>query len=528
MRTFARPRRLAPWLLLLALGGLASCKGWVRPWSQAPELVDQSWQVQTILVETGERSLGTPSVFVDAKGQPGVVLPDRAFIRGTQSIALARRGDRGWRVEFPLAPASVRACGEDEDGATVITFGELDGPLQAVRWDGVSTESAEPGPCPRPASNMREVVAQGGTHTLERSRDGRTLWHEAPSGTACQPLDSAPEQRIEAYAIAIANGRPVVALFERPEADPEADGAAPGRLRHAVCGDAGWASSIVATGVRVTEVGLTVDGSGRSHVVYVIADGKTSRLTHAMPSDASQPAATADDRDARVEPAIEACLRLWPTPPSLVTGAEAYQQGDPLRCALLEHDPVVSQQALEALRGRCDDGQAQACAVAGSLHHWLMGQVELVLEIPADDTTRFNTEWRGLKPPGVPEDPTQALPLYGRACELGDARACLHHALLLASDDPQRLPRATTACEAGLAHGCALALAASHLHPDEALAAMAEAGLRSACEAGDAAACNDLGVLLHVRGDAAAARAAIDGACTAKVEPACRNLDRLP
>jgi TPR repeat protein len=156
-----------------------------------------------------------------------------------------------------------------------------------------------------------------------------------------------------------------------------------------------------------------------------------------------------------------------------------------------------------------------------------MGDATYVLELPTPDgTTRFHAEWRGLRPKGVAEDVAQAERRYERACELGDARACFYQAALLPSDDPRRLGRSTTACEAGLAHACALALAASGLRPNPALLAQAEPALRAACEAGDAAACNGLGVALHLRGDTAGARTALDGACQAKVEPACRNLLR--
>ena len=209
-------------------------------------------------------------------------------------------------------------------------------------------------------------------------------------------------------------------------------------------------------------------------------------------------------------------------------GAGAYQQGDGFRCAVLERDPATSQQALAILGPRCDAGEAPACALAGSLHHWLMGDVSFVLELPADDgTTRFHSEWKGLRPQGIAEDVTEASRRYARACELGDARACLHHAALLPSDDPRRLAEATTACEAGLPHGCALSLAAAGLRRDDAMLARVEPVLRSACEADDAAACADLGVVLHLRGDEKGAAAALARACEAKLEPACRNAARL-
>ncbi|MCX4241443.1 SEL1-like repeat protein [Paraliomyxa miuraensis] len=524
MRTSIVSRCLVPSLLVLAVGGLTSCKGWIRPWSQAPEIVERSWQVETVLVETGADALGTPSVFLDHEGRPQVVLVDRAFTVGVQSIALARRRDEGWRVEVPLAPASWRTCGRAaEDGAVVITYGELEGELEAVRWDGISTGPAEPGPCPRPRADLREAAGAGGTHTLERSRDGRTLWHQPPSGRSCQPLDAAPEQRIDAYALALAGDRPVVALFERPAGDESAVG----RLRHAVCGDDGWTSSIVAEGVRVTEVGLVTNDGGHSHVAYVAVEGTRARLVHAFDgvADGGGSATVAKDRDARVEPGLEACMRLWPAPPP-AGGVERYQQGDALRCAVLGREASVSQQAIEVATERCDGGQARACAVAGSLHHWLMGDVTLALELSTDGTTRFTADWRGLRA-AVSEDLVAAGMLYGRACELGDARACLHHATLLSFEDPRRLERATTACQGGLPHGCALALAAAHLRPDQTLATTAESALRSACEGGDAVACNDLGVMLHGRGDASAARASLHRACEERVAIACTNLERL-
>jgi hypothetical protein len=523
MRRPSTLRRLVLPSLLVACTGVLACTGWRPPWSKAPAITAQAWQQQTLLVEPGAGNLGTPSVFVDAAGQPGVALADRAFYMGAQSIALARRSDDGWRVELPLAQATWRVCARPGEGGTVVlTHGGLEGPLAAVAWDGVTTTAAEPGPCPRPSSEIREATNAAGPHQLERSRDGRTLWHQAPSNP-CPALDAAPGQRIGAFNFAIDDAGHVAAVFfERPEKGETE----PGRLLHASCGKNEWTSSVVAEGVRVTEVGLAFDGSGRSHVAYVVDEGGTERLVHAAPADGEPAPAPAPDRDARVEPAIAACLRVH-AQPLRSTGVEAYQQGDGLRCAVLERDPATSQQALASLDPRCDAGEAPACALAGSLHHWLMGDVSFVLEVPTDDTTRFHSEWRGLRPKGVAEDVIEAGRRYDRACELGDARACLHHAALLPAEDPRRLQRATTACEAGLPHGCALAVASSGPHPDEATLTRAEPALRSACEAADAAACDDLGVVLHLRGDAAGARTALQRACEAKVEPACRNLERL-
>lgn len=526
MRTLASLRRLCLPSLLLACAALPACNGF-RPWSQPPVIVEQAWQTQPILTERGTNVLRAPSVFFDAAGQPAVVLANRGFVVGTQTIALARRDDAGWRVEVPLSPAAGRVCGRAEpNGTVVVTHGELDGPLSAARWDGVTTTPTEPGPCPAPSADRREALAADGTHAVERSRDARTLWHEVSTGKPCAPLDAAPDHRIDAFALAMsAAGRPVVALFERPEQGETKLG----RLRHATCGPQGWSSSIVADAVHVTAVGVALDANDRPHVAYVMADGPVERLVHATPADPGTPApAPAPDvPDARVGPAIEACLRLWPAPPP-PGGVEVYQQGDPLRCAVLGHDPALAPQAITALRSRCDAGEATACALAGSLHEWLMGDAAIVLDVPTEDgMTTFETEWRGLRLEGVPPDEAEATALYDRACELGDPRGCFLYALHVPFDDPQRLPRATTACEAGLPHACALALAVSRLQPPEALAARANAVLAPACEADDPRACNDLGVLLHARGDATAARAALDRACQAQLATACQNLERL-
>lgn len=521
--------------LLLVCTGLLACANWQAPWSKAPAIVAQAWQRQTLLVEPGAGNLGTPSVFVDAAGQPAVALADRAFYMGAQSVVLARRGDAGWRVEFPLERAPWRVCARAGEGsAVVLAVGGLEGPLAAVGWDGVQTTPAEPGPCPRPSSNVREATNAAGAHQLERSRDGKTLWHAAPTNP-CPALDAAPGQAIGAFGLAIDHaGRVAVAYLERPEGDQ----AAPGRLLHATCNVAAsgapddghggppnepWTSSVVAEGVRVTEVGLALDGAGRSHVAYVVAEDGRERLVHAAPIE-GEPAKEIE-ADARVAPAIEACLRVRQSPLRSADVA-AYQAGDGLRCAVLERDPGTSQQALAILDPRCEAGDAPACALAGALHHFVMGEVTISLELPAaDGTTRFETLWQGLRPKGIAEDIAEAARRYERACDLGDAKACLHHAVLLASGDPRRLARATTACEAGHAHGCALALAAVHLRPDAALRARVEPVLRAACEAGDMVVCSDLGVALHVGGDAGGARAAFERACAGELQSACRHVD---
>lgn len=521
MRRFPDSSRLVLLSFLVAASGGLACSGWHPPWAKPPALVEQAWAAQTVLVEPGAGNLGTPSVFFDAAGRPAVALADRAFYMGTQTVALARLGDDGWRVELPLAPAHWRVCGRAGEGdAVVLTYGSLDGPLDASAWDGASTSAAEPGPCPRPSSSEREASNAAGTHQLELSRDARTLWHAAPRDP-CPALDAAPGQRIGAFNFNLDDaGHVVVGFFEHPEADAKAAG----RLLQATCDAKTWSSSVVAQGVRVSEVGVALDGIGRPHVAYVLDEGASQRLVYAVPAGA-EPAPASPERDARVEPAVAACLRVQGEPPR-GTGVEIYQQGDALRCAVLQRDPTTSQQALAVADERCTAGQASACTLAGALHHWLMGDVSVVLELPTDETTRFQSEWRGLRAEGVPQDASEASRRYARACELGQARACLYHAALLPAGDPLRRERATAACDAGLAHGCALMVATSGLHPDEPTLARAEPVLRTACEADDAAACNDLGVVLHHRGDVAGARAAFVPACQAKLEPACHNLER--
>jgi hypothetical protein len=522
MRASTLVRRLVIPSLLAVGAAVPACTNWQPPWAKAPELVPQAWLRQTVLVEPGTGNLGTPSMLRDAGGIPVMVLADRAFYMGQQSVVLARVLDGEWHVEFPITPSAWRVCARAGEGGTVvITTGGLEGPLTAVAWDGTVTTPAEPGACPRPSSEIREAASAEGPHQLERSKDGRTLWHAAPIDP-CPALDAAPHQKIGAFNFAVDDARRVaVAYFEQPEGS----GAEPGRLLQATCEGRAWTSSVVAEGIRVTEVGVEFDGAGRPHVAYVVAEDGRERLVHAMPAEGAPPLPESD-RDARVPYAIEACMRVRQNPPRS-TGVEAYQQGDGFRCAVLERDPATSQQALAELERRCDASEAHACALAGSLHHWLMGDVSFVLELPAaDGTKRFHSEWKGLRPKGVPEDAKAAAVLYGRACELGDARACLYQAALLPGDDPRRLAGASTACQAGLPHGCALALAASSMKPDEATLARADPALRTACEGGDMAACNDLGVVLHLRGDTAAARAAFVRACQAKLEPACRNLER--
>ncbi|MEM9461691.1 MAG: hypothetical protein AAGF11_46440 [Myxococcota bacterium] len=522
MRTLVCSRSFA--LVSLGLFGLAasSCALFSGAIAKSPTMEFRKWQRETVLVEPSQDVLGDPSVFVDAKGRPGVVLADRAFYVGMQSVAHGRRSEQGWQLGFPLTPSAWRVCGQaGPGGATIVTYGELEGPLTAVAWDGVTTTPAEPGPCPRPSATLREVTGPGGVHQLELSGDARTLWHRVPAGTPCGPHDAERGHRFGAFGLALdAEGRPQIAVFERDEHDESAAG----RLRHATCRDGEWTSTVIVDDVRVAAVGLAVAGDGVPHVAYVVDETSGQRLVYAVPEGTGS---TVPDRDARVLPAVEACLRAHATPPS-GTGVEAYQQGDPFRCAVLERDPEPSLQALEVLEARCKAKEPAACAVAASLHHHLMGDVSIIMEWPQDGAARWSTLWRGLQPAGVSRAEGRAAVLYGQACELGDLRACLFAATLLPHDDMRRLPWATAACEAELTHGCALAVVQSGQKPKGALAQRAMGVLRGACDAGDMAACDGLGVMLHLRGDSAQARTLLTRACEAKLEPACTNLQSLP
>lgn len=509
--------RLLPLLPMLA--ALSSCAVLGQSISKPPTMEERAWQQETVLVEPGQGSLGEPFVFVDGGGRPLVAVPDRAFHLATKSIALARRGDAGWRVEVPEAKAPLRVCGRAEGEQVVLTRRELEGEPTALTWDGVTASpGATPDACPRiEEPRVRELVGSV-PHRLELSKDGRTLWHDLPDGgTPCPPHDSTPGTTIGVFAAGLdAGGRPNVALYEQPE------GEGPGHLRHAICDSGEWTSSMIAEGVRVIEVGMAFAGE-RPHIAYVTQGSDAVQLVHATPAEGAP--APAPQVDARVAPALEACARVWEQPPT-GKGVEAFQSGDGLRCAVLERDATTGAQALEALVSRCDGGEARACALAGSLHHWLMGDVSIVLEIPSGKSNLFHTEWRGLRVSGVPEDTTKAAARFGQACEAGDVRACLYEAVLLPSGDARK-QRARKACEGGLAAGCALAVVTTGNRPDAKLAERAVATLQAACDEGDSAACNDLGVLRHLRGNAAGAREAIDRACEAGLERACENRERL-
>ncbi|MCA9712369.1 MAG: hypothetical protein KDK70_41420, partial [Myxococcales bacterium] len=332
-----------------------------------------------------------------------------------------------------------------------------------------------------------QAAGPDGLHELEPSKDRRTVWHRVPSGQPCEPHDAEPGHEFGAVALALdAKGQPQIAVFEHPEGNASA----PGRLRHAVCTGKAWTSSIVAEGLYVAEVGLAVDDAGKPHLFYVADLADVQQVVYAVPTDAAVPALPdPGDRDARVLPALEACMRVHQQPPPY-EGIQTYQQGDAFRCAVIEREPAMLAQAEAVLEPRCEGGQAEACGVAASLRYWLMAGISVTLEIPKGKTSTFDIEWRGLRPKGSNEDVAWATQHYGRGCELGDARSCLLGAAALSFEDPRRLAWATLACEAGQAHGCALAVIQTGMYPGDALAERATDALSSACAEQDMTACN--------------------------------------
>ena len=510
----------------LVLGGLLtatpalSCALFSKSLSQAPDMVERSWAIESVFTEQSKNKLDTPSVFVDAHGHPGFALAYRGFIIGTQSTAVGRHTDEGWRVSFPQADAPFRVCGRADGDNVVVTHGPLQDPLTAFTWDGTTKGPAEAGFCPERSQTKRSAEGPNGTHVLELSNDKRTLWLEDGGQQPCPPHDVTPGFLIEEFAFAVgSDGAPNVALYERPESDEQA----PGHLRHASCQGGAWTSSMIAPKAKVSTVGLALASDGHPHVLYVDDSGAAAKLLYATPGEASAP----KDRDARVRPAIEACERSWSTPPQ-GEGIAPYQDGDGFRCAVLQHAPETTAQALEYLESQCSGGTEMGCALAGTLHHWLMGAVSITLEVPTDGGSRFQIEWSGLRANGIEPNDTRAAEFFGRACDDGNARACMVQAFVLPGSDPKRLERATMACQAGFASACTLAIAARGGSPTPELAATAEPVLRTACDSDDAPACNTLGILLHVGGDAAGARTALDRACRADLQMACDNLGRVP
>jgi len=500
---------------------MSSCSLFRGALSQPPTIVPRTWQVETVLVEPANAELGTPSVFLDGKGQAAVAVPDRSFYMGTQAIALGRRMPEGWRVEFPIVPTVPRVCGGAGEGdAVVLTYGELDGPLTALSWDGVVDAPAPAGPCPK-RELVRQIGATEGEQRIERSQDGRTLWHRVAKGEPCGPHDAQVNHKFAAFAARLdGEGLPQLAVFESKEPG------GPGRLRHVLCRNKEWTSSVVADGVVVTDVDLAIDQAGHPHLGYVV-DGDEGRvLTYAVPVEAGLSPMPQDGRDARVEAAVEACMRVHALPPSGV-GVDRFQSGDGFRCAVLERDPEPPKQALALLTERCEAGQADSCAVAASLHHWLMGAVTIVLQLPSGGSAPFLVEWRGLRPSGVTEDEARAAELYGKACEGGDVSGCLNGAVLLPAEDPRRLVWARQACFGELAHGCALAVAQTGMKPKKALSKPAIKTMRKACEADDLLACASLGVLLVTLGQKDQAAVPLDRACEGGVVAACAGKQAL-
>lgn len=488
--------------------------------STPPTIIDRAWAIETVATVHGEHRLDPLTLLATESDELAVAVVDQGFHLGTQSTALARRTAAGWRMEVVDAGAAALLCAETRGPQVVVTRGFVPtDPPQSLAWDGVRAEPLRQAqPCARPG-NTRSFETPSGTHQLELQNANR-FWHDAPAGTSCPPHDAPVGMVIGAHAAAVdTQGVVHLALFESPEVST------PGRLRHAECKDGTWTSSVIDDGHIVDSVDLWLDRTGQPHVAFGYTTDGTSKLALARPeSSGLTPISTGNDANAWIDPATEACTRLWTAPPR-GEGVEPYQSGDGLRCSQLTRSEAIGTAAVDRLTARCSDGDAMACALAGSMFHWVMGDPSLVLQPPGPDgSVGFSTTWSGLRPEGIDEDRARAARLFDTACQRLDdasgARACMHQAFVLPTGDPLRTERAIRACGAGLDVACSLALAVTALRPAPDDEPTITARLGEACDAGAAIACHNLGVLRRAQGDAAAVDR-LARACDLGHEPSC-------
>ncbi len=517
-----RPRPPLSVLLMgsvLALASLGSCALMSKVRSkvvvQPPVLVEQAWRIEGIFDEPAHARLGRPSVIIDTRGQPGIAMANLRAHVGVQSTVVARRVSSRWRVEVPQTSAGEAVCARPgASGEVVVTFGDSG---KAVRWDGEQAREGTAGPCPKQPAERREVTEGQQVRAVERSGDRRRLWDEGNGSQRCPPLDATPDQTIDAFAIAVdRQGQLRVALFEHPEQGS-------GRLRHAVCQDGDWTSSIVVDSAWVHEIGMVVDDAGHSHLAYGREIDDRLQLRYAT----TAPGEPADDTvDARVQPAIEACLRARDWRPPLA-GVAAYQQGDPFRCVMLENEPPIVAQAREQTAARCEQGDAPACVLSGMLFDWLMAYQVMALDIPTAEGTSWKGTRSGAAAMGGLADQAVARGWYGRACALGDAQGCELQATLITVGDPRREQAARLACDAGRVTGCVIALGAGQLGADERDVQRAHRVFEDACDDGDRYACNNLGVVLNMQGHTPQALEAFTRACRSSLPTGCDNQAKL-
>jgi TPR repeat protein len=193
-------------------------------------------------------------------------------------------------------------------------------------------------------------------------------------------------------------------------------------------------------------------------------------------------------------------------------GADAGFITDPQGCAenalRRRGDPAILPDAAAALARDCDMGDAPSCSIAGVMYE--LGR-------------------------GAPRDLGRARSLYGRACHVGNARACANLAELLLVDQhaPARaLSMLVSACEGGVGRAC---VTLGRAYQDGALVAASPARARGlyerACGQGEAAGCRALAVILGASGDAAdtdRARELLVVACTRGDDEACDRMARRP
>ncbi|MCH9688824.1 MAG: hypothetical protein K0V04_45750 [Deltaproteobacteria bacterium] len=505
-------------LAITSWGGVSACAVVQRVLSKEPVLVERTWHDALVFEEPEHAQLGRPSVFIDADGQPAVALANRAVYLGMQSLSVARRtATEGWRVEFPRVKSEWRVCGHaGPDGSVIVSFAGLDGPAQALSWDGAVAQPAEPGVCPPQRAVYREIMTDAGPRRMERSGDGRVLWDEGVGDARCPALDAAPGQAIDGFGMAVDSaGQLHVALYEAP---PDAVG----RLRHAVCDGSAWTSSLVAEDVVAPQVGMAIDAAGDPHIAYVAATVNQLQLRYATTA-AMKPG---PDTDARLGPASAACVRARHERPQ-GEGVAAYQYGDGFRCAVLERDPQMLGQARTQFTTACEADDAEACVMAGMSYDWLLARVDIALELPTAEGVKWNGHKTGIAVESMEDEPLRARQLYARGCALGDAQGCELFAFMETVGSKLRAEGAAQACAAGRPTGCAIAMQTVHLRVDDPMMDQAKPVLSAACDEGDWASCNNLAVIAQLRGETASARADFERACEGGVKTACTNLERV-
>ncbi len=382
-----------------------------------------AWSLATWFETEGDASLEV--VALRARGDVfDVVFNDLTFSLRQPGLAVATQGEDRVHVHFPFL--GICRGGELIGGRAPFTVGCVYGWGVLLKEDGQLVKLDE-----APTLPPRAKVADPRCPSLQGKRLSNA--HLVEQKTA--------ELRTAITALVLGEGLDDVSAAE------------PLPLTLVRCTPDTGEETVLRLAERVSSAAVDVGPGGEPVVAFVEDEDGHVRLRVARPKGMTAPTLKGDQR---VTDALAACATLrieyGPLPADHLIGEDANSR----RCAMIVSEQGLRAQATEAAVGRCRDGDARSCTVAGGLMSDVCVALQFQFDAAQPGKPSYDIKRRFLPISRDARKDPRSLEFFDLGCSGGDEDACTR---LLTAQPPEAAARsglAKAACLRGNPFACDL------------------------------------------------------------------------